>query len=52
MSSLVVMVTNSQGSAGLKVMIKEKKMTLFLRFYADTALILEDQNYPSHKILA
>ena len=31
MSFLVAMVTNSYGSAGLKIMIKEKKSGIFLK---------------------
>ena len=55
-SFIVAMVTNSPGSAGLKIMIEKKKSGIFLRFRTDTVFLSQDlkskaQNYPLHQIL-
>ena len=46
-SFIVSIVTNSLGSAGLKIMIKEKKSGLFLRFRTDIAFLSYDLNQKS-----
>ena len=38
----VAMVTNSWGSAGLKIMIQGKKSGIFLKFRTDTAFLSSD----------